>query len=559
MHKTCKNCSAEFEITNEDLKFYDKVSPVFNGKKYVIPPPKLCPVCRMQRRYTHRNDRSLYRSVSSLSNAPMITMYAPQYGFTVYEQHEWWSDAWEPKEYGRDFDFSRPFFKQFQELQKKLSRFNVFNRDTENCDYVNYAPHSKNCYLLFGSWFNEDCMYGQMLSECKDSMENLFLFDHSELCYENVDCSENYRAFFCQNSSKVTESWFCFDCKNVEHCIGCYNLRNKKYHLENKPVSKEDYEKIQNEFSSFQKLQEYKEKFRILVRNKVIHESIRGYSNENVSGDLIFNCKNAKFCFSTYRCEDIAYSSRAMEVKDSYDFEGGGKGQLLYENMSNDFSYFSISCTTGEYLQNTHYSDLCFNCSNCFGCIGLRHEQYCILNKQYSKEEYEKLVSRIIEHMQKSGEWGEFFPIQMSPFAYNETIAEEYFPMTKEEVLTKGWKWKDQERFHALGVMKKIPASKLPDSIIDIPDDILNWAIQCEESGKLFKIQKAELEFYRKMNLPIPHYHPDIRHAHRMALRNPRKLWNRNCAKCQKEIQTTYDPERPEIVYCEECYLAEVY
>ena len=70
---------------------------------------------------------------------------------------------------------------------------------------------------------------------------------------------------------------------------------------------------------------------------------------------------------------------------------------------------------------------------------------------------------------------------------------------------------------------------------------------------------KPELAFYRKMQLPMPHFHPDERHDRRMALRNPRKLWDRTCEKCRAAIETTYSPERPEIVYCESCYLKEVY
>jgi hypothetical protein len=31
----------------------------------------------------------------------------------------------------------------------------------------------------------------------------------------------------------------------------------------------------------------------------------------------------------------------------------------------------------------------------------LKNKSYCILNKQYTKEEYEKLVSKIIEKMMK--------------------------------------------------------------------------------------------------------------------------------------------------------------
>jgi hypothetical protein len=188
----------------------------------------------------------------------------------------------------------------------------------------------------------------------------------------------------------------------------------------------------------------------------------------------------------------------------------------------------------------------------------MKKHNYCILNKQYSKEEYEELIPKIIDHMKTTNEWGEYFPYELSPFAYNETVAHEYYPLTKEEVEKQGFKWKEMKD-EIPKVEKIISASQLPDTIEEIPDDVLNWAIKCEETDRPFKIVKQELEFYRKMKLPIPHLHPDERHKRRMALRNPRKLWDRKCDKCEKEISTTYAPERPEKVFCEECYLAEVY
>ena len=105
---------------------------------------------------------------------------------------------------------------------------------------------------------------------------------------------------------------------------------------------------------------------------------------------------------------------------------------------------------------------------------------------------------------------------------------------------------------------KIIPASKLPEDISKIPDDILNWAIECEVTGKPFRIIPQELEFYRKHHLPIPRRHPDQRHLDRMKMRNPRKLFERKCDKCGEDMITTYSPERPERVYCEACYEREV-
>jgi hypothetical protein len=94
----------------------------------------------------------------------------------------------------------------------------------------------------------------------------------------------------------------------------------------------------------------------------------------------------------------------------------------------------------------------------------------------------------------------------------------------------------------------------LPADIKDIPDDILNWAVECEVTSKPFRIIKQELDFYRKHSLPIPRRHPDQRHLDRMSLRNPRRLYDRSCDKCGVDIRTTYSPDRSEIVYCEGCY-----
>jgi hypothetical protein len=104
-----------------------------------------------------------------------------------------------------------------------------------------------------------------------------------------------------------------------------------------------------------------------------------------------------------------------------------------------------------------------------------------------------------------------------------------------------------------------LKGAELPNTIFGVEDNILNQVIECEQTKRLFKIEKQELDFYRKYNLPLPHIHPDLRHAKRILLRNSRKLIERNCDKCNKNIQTTYMSDRPEVVYCEECYNKEIY
>ncbi|MBI5414957.1 hypothetical protein HZA38_05610 [Candidatus Peregrinibacteria bacterium] len=556
--KTCKNCSAEFGITDEDLKFYDKISPIFGGKKYEIPPPTLCPDCRMQRRMTFRNERHLYYRTCDLSGKSIISYHHTNKGFPVYDHHEWWMDKWDGLEYGMDFDFSRTFFEQFLELQRMVPRISMTISHCENCDYAPYSVYSKNCYMCVSCVESEDIFFSYQTHYSRDSID-CSLVNNCELCYECIHSQNLFQCQFCGDCTNSRFLFFCKDCRGCSNCIGCKNLVNQKYCIFNKQVSEEEFSQTKSELEGYRNGRLMFEKAYTFFLTQP-ERSSHLINCESSFGDYLVGCQNSFACFDANGLEDCSYAYLVPgHSKDCQDINYTTKAELVYNSMSPVNNYHTKFALHSWDMQYSAYTDECFYSEYLFGCIDLKRKKYCILNKQYSKEEYKKLLPKIIEYMQKTGEWGEFFPVEISPFAYNETIAQEYFPMSKEEVLKKGWKWKDEEKFDDSGITKKIPAQKLPNSITDIPDDILNWAIICEESGKLFKIQKAELEFYRKMNLPIPHYHPDVRHAHRMALRNPRKLWTRNCAKCQKEIQTTYAPERPEIVYCEECYLKEVY
>jgi len=156
--------------------------------------------------------------------------------------------------------------------------------------------------------------------------------------------------------------------------------------------------------------------------------------------------------------------------------------------------------------------------------------------------------------MQKTQEWGEYFPYSIAPFAYNETIAQEHFPIDENQAKCLGANWKEEEP-----ISQKGEDFKPADDIRDVGDGILEHTLKCEVSGRAFKIIPQELKFYKQQGLPIPHKHPDIRHLERIARRNPHQLWQRSCAKCGASIETSYSPERTETIYCEKCYLEEVY
>lgn len=531
---------------------------------FKIPTPTLCPDERQRKRLAWRNEGKLFSRTCDATGSRIVSEYPSGTPFPVFALEYFFEREWPVPE--REFDFQRPFFAQFRKLLCKVPRAACLTdlRSLENnSTFQNASSRNQNCYLVFATGDCQDCQYGNSFDYCKNCLDGFFL-RNSSWCYECIDCLDGYQLFFAQDAFGCSESAFLLDCRNCHHCFGCVGLRNRSYCLFNQQLSREEFtaqsKALLAEINSHSGVLKQTSAFNAFAA-AFPRRCARIEQSEQASGDLIYQSKNIASGFSVYDCEDCRHITKFVKGKDCIDVtDWGDPGELLRECITvgkNAYNLFACTNCWPE-CHNLLYCDSCANCSDLFGCIGLYRKQYCILNKQYSKEEYEEQVPRIIEHMRQTEEWGEFFPVELSPFAYNETMAQEYFPLSREEVLQKGWQWRDETK-DIPQVEKIIPANLLPDSISDIPDDILNWAIECEESKQPFIIQQPELEFYRKMNLPIPRMHPDVRHAKRMAKRNPRKLWNRSCDNCGKGIETTYAPERPEKVFCDRCYQQTVY
>lgn len=557
----CKQCTSSFEITDEDRKLLNKLSPIINGKKQTISEPTLCFDCRQQRRLAWRNERYMYKRKCDFSGEEIISMYPPNSPFKVYKQDVWWSDKWNALDFGRDFDFNRPFLEQFRELQLEVPRIALVNNQSENSEYTNHAANNKNCYLSSVIFDCEDIYYTDFaIGNCKDCVDCSYMLEGCELCYEVYYAWGSYQAFYCDFIKRCKNTWFCYDCINCEDCFMSWNLRNKKYCIRNKQYSKEEYKAEMAKIFplSSAELKKYHQEYLKSKEEIAIHPAIYSIQATESTGDLLFNTKNCYDCFDIIDMEDCRRCIDATCLKDSMDIYHIGWSELMYECHAINNGFNCLFCHFTYDNKNAIYCDCTQNSNYLFGCAGLNQKRYCILNKQYSKEEYEELVPKIIEHMKKTGEWGEFFPIAFSPFGYNQTRAQEYYLLTKEEAISKGIPWSDYQAPKPQ-VNKIIPASKLPELIEDVPDDILNWAIECEVTNRPFKIIKPELDFYRQVGLPIPKRHPDQRYEDRITTRNPRKLWKRKCDKCNKAVETSYAPDRKAIIYCEECYLKEVY
>ncbi len=573
--KNCQKCKNDFVIDSEDFNFYNKVQ---------VPPPTFCPECRAQRRMSFLNERTLYKRKCDKTGESVISLFPEGSEVPVYSPKAWWADDWNAIDYGQEYDFSRPFFEQFSKLLRKVPQFSLQNQYTTmiNTEYVNMGTYLRNCYLVFNTAYSENCSYTTITRHAKQCLD-IYGSGKSELCYESMYIGDCYKVLYSDNCEYCVDVYFSKDLYGCSNCFGCVNLRNKSYYIFNKPYTKESYaEEIKKyDLGSFAVVEDLKEKAAKFHKEAPVRY-MHGVQNKDVSGDVLFNSKNVHNSFYVISGEDNKYCQFVFYTpsRDCYDMTLWGQNATrIYECMgagdSQDMVKFSFDCwAPGTNIEYSYH--IVSPNKNLFGCIGLKNKEYCILNKQYSKEEYFQMVEKIKNHMNEMPyidrqgiiyKYGEFFPSEISLFAYNESFAQSYFPLTKEEMETQGFKWKDREEYKYIITVK---ASDLPDNIADVDESVLNEVIECEVSQKAFRLTKAEFDFYKSMKIPIPRLHPDERHKRRLAKINPMKLWHQTCMcdkqdhmhgaeKCEIEFETSYEPGRLEKIYCEKCYQHEVF
>ncbi|OGY98599.1 MAG: hypothetical protein A2855_01990 [Candidatus Liptonbacteria bacterium RIFCSPHIGHO2_01_FULL_57_28] len=570
---TCRSCRQDFSIDESDRAIY---------ARFDVKPPKMCPPCRARLRLAFRNERSFYKRKCDKCDKDVVSMYSPNKPYTVWCYDCWFADDWDPLAYGQAWEPGRPFLEQFEQVWRAVPKAALIYTRSVNSEYTNICADSKNCYMIIECSNNENCIHSYWIQQCRD-LTDVSYSHQVELSYECDDCYNSYGLQYCKGCHDCRESYFLLDCRDCSNCVGCVNLRNKQYCVFNEQLSREEYEKFLAgaRLDTASGVEALRAKFAEFLKNQP-----RKYAEivnaPGCSGNYMKDAKNCQECFHCYDAEDCKYAEHVWRTaKDCVDVSTAGRNAArIYNSLNNGVDVSDHLCSfLGWSSTFLEYSQSCLNANHLFGCTGVRKRNHCILNKQYSKEDYKKIRGEIVAQMKTAGEWGEFFPVRFSAFGYNETAAQEQFPLTKEEALAQGFAWED----HPRGTFGKETFSweQVPDSIQDAGSiDIKTAVFACTNCKKNYRVIPDEFSFYKRLNIPLPRLCPDCRHARRMAARGPNKLWPRQCScagasaangryknnsehshsdnACPNEFETAYSPDRPEIVYCEQCYQAEV-
>lgn len=556
--KKCRLTGEEFVVTDRDMVFFEKLW---------IPSPTLCPRELWRNLFAYRNEWNLFSRTCSKTGATMLSQYRPDTIFPVYNHRLWWSDDWSAFDYGRNFDFSKNYFDQYKSLQDIVPRVGTTIFNSENCDYNCHARYSKDCYLCSLFTKSERVYYSYWTVDGKNVFNSAMVTSCENIC----DCLDVIRCtlcFGCQECRDSQECYFSYQLRNCQNCIACSGLVGKQYYIYNKPSTKEEYEKTLKLLKSSQQVWNQVQ----TVFEKIRADSVRPASQftnvENVTGDHLQNCRDCEDCYDAWDIENCRHCINFGASKDSiwcYSL-GMPNGESCTHTCvatnvyDGKYSFYIFDC------KNVMYCDSCRNSSDLFGCIGVNHGKHAIMNKAYGQQEYETLKNKIIDHMKSTGEWGQFFPLKYSPHPYEDTAAQDWYPLSQSEVEKRWWRWgwdvtkasnmSDEKPLHISQYDERVVGAEIAQRNID---HTLKTVFRCPVTGKPFQIISLELAFHIENGIPLPTTHPRQRNRELMKLRNARELHERNCSECGKRIATTYTPERPEKILCEACYQKYIY
>ena len=570
--KKCHVSWQEFPIYKSDIEFYDKVSPTFEvseeyAKEFLeknsdikdrfeykdwklkakLPTPTLCPEERERRRFAFMNEQSLYKRKCDNSWKNLIGIFSPDKNYIVYDQDFW--RAFNRKTYKID-NYQWDFKDNISELLLHTPIANRAVLNCENSDYANQVRETKNSYMCFNCIDIEDCFYIYKWVSHNQNCIDCDKIDHCSVCFSSTQLRNCMFLFFCENCSDCSNSYYLLNCVWCHDCYNCNNLVNKSYCINNKQYTKQEYQEIISKTKNERRKPNWEINY-IWCTQKDCDSSF---------WDNLVWCKKTLFCYELTDCENVKYSWDVMGMKDTYDTRWINaqfclESYLAWEDHHCWFLFESRSNT------NSRYSIYCHNSQNIFWCVWLQNKKYCIYNKQYTKEEYNQIVPKIIAQMIRNEEWWEFFNPSIAFYWYNETMAMEKYPLTKQEAWDRWYKWSDYEaplpHVEKIVQWKKLPkqgCGVIKEKKPDILEKILNYAIVCEVSNKPFRITKQEIEFYIEYNIPLPTKHPDIRHKERFIKRNPTTLKLISCDGCWEEILSVYKKWEWRKILCEKCF-----
>ena len=586
----CKHCASEFALYNLEKEVLDK-----EGFKY----PDICPLCRFRMLYSYINDRHLYHREDSFDNSDVVSVISRWYTEKVMEAQKYkdlmvddealkyWKNLWQD------------IFADFKQLDKEFPKYSRMTYPSlENALYASHCGWAKNLYLSFCVFEKcEDIFYSyRILGNCKVVFNSLDVSESSEV-YGSRMIENSHDISFSSNVSESSNLLFCYNMQNCNDSMLSCNKVNAKYNIWNKEYQKEDYLKKKSEIMEQIKTPEgfkrVEEDYREFLKENLVEPSLNIQNSEAIAGDNIYYSKNNINCFKAIGNENTINTILTGNEKTDtmkYVMSSIEAGQhcenIVWSCSFGQWIYNIFFCNVMTECNNCYYSLDLQNCEECMFSMWLRNKKYCILNKQYDKKEYFEIKEKIITYLKSRWEWWDFLWFDVSTFPYNDTSSYDFWKVNKviyadgtekiidpkakwivtvktndfiSEAVLDLWgaetidiTWRTQEKEvnvpDGMNIFTSIP------SIDDVPEDILEKAIICEQTGRPFRVIESELNFLKKKWFPLPYLHHEVRIDKLLSERPLGHLYVSNCDACKTDMLSVFNGSINYKVYCPECY-----
>lgn len=547
MKVKCEISGRDFEVSRHEIELRKKFG--FGDTL-----PKVLPKYRFQYLGAFWPHWNLHKRKCDKTGSQIISIFRPDCIYPIWKRKEWFENNNPPSQ---DYDPSMTFFNQAWELFQKCPIPHVFESHNQNCEYTDDWYYSKNCYLSHSGEYSEDCYYCYASDHCKDVNYGVFIF-YSELCFDLINSTNCFNSLFLLDSRMVSDSAFLYDCRDCNNCLFCFNLRNKSYCFGNKQLSKKEFEieKAKWDFSSGKVYEKAKEFFSKMMVEMAWHRALHIDHCENSSGNFMRQCKDCENCYLLSKHENCANDCfSGPDAKMTLDSLGTIGGELTFMTSLPVYSYNAIFSFSVSHCKFVEYSAYLQNCHYCFGCCGLVNKKYCIFNKQYFEKEYKILREKIISHMKKTDEWGEFFPGYFAPNPYEESFSGFRFSLTRPEDF--GFrKGGPVER----KTVKTAEIKDIPDSYRDLNSEQEKWLTEHifwdEKYKRSFQVTRKDIDFAKRIKGPLPNaYYVHRMHDNLLWMPFDGELRDTICAKSGKKIKTNWPEKFDGRILCEEEYL----
>ncbi len=547
--RVCPISGATWTLTADDID---------RCREWNVPPPVLAPLMRLKELAGWGAGIDLWWKPHALTGKAILSGIHPDAPSPVMTDKEWYEKDW-GAEHPLEVDLTKSILEQTRPLFERVPYPSLSAHGSDNsvgCGMVECVD----CYMAFGTKSTKDSWYMIRNSYCELMMDCVYMLRAENVftSAKSVGCNTCMQVFEC---NKCLRSAFLFDCQNCEDCFCSSNLRRKQYVFQNQQLTKEEYQKRMSEIdlSSTMQFEQWRSSFRQLVREKTIWPENFSVNVQECVGEGMMDCLN---------CSGFLMAN-AKDIVDGWNiFDSDHLDTVVISYNSNDCYYTSVALNAhnakfsfvADYSSNCEYAMNCYNCEYCFACVGLQRKRYCILNKQYTEEEYWTKLDEIKCAMLDRGEYGKFFPANLSPLGVKYGYAYVLAPFTADELQKIGGRDDDPVagmRFAPYDV--NAPTSnvdEVPDRIADVGDEWVGKQFFDAQANRRFSVNKAELDYRKAHSYPFPRRHYTARLKDLVASCNGPIQEKTHCAKCQAEIMTSTSVVYPKrTIYCRSCYL----